>query len=382
MNDKTTRKIMIACGGTGGHFYPGLTIAGAAREAGIDVAIALSGKNLEQFSEAAKNARIPVFCQTELRRPTERWKLPLLAWNILADIRKSFKLLKKEKPDAVVGMGSFASFSFCFAAAMKRIPVYLHEGNAVIGKSNCMLSRWARKIFLSFSPLNASKLKCKSCVDGFPVRKELITAAKRELQENEKERIYKIMGLDPHRKTVLIFGGSQGAVAINTTVSQSLYEFYKDAQFQIIHIVGANCDEEAIKRSYHHARIKHIILNYVQKMEHCYQIADLAICRAGASSIYELARFSVPSVLIPLPTAADDHQTANARQVEEQCGAIVIPQSMFNGESLFSVINDWLTDEEMFAEMAEKMNVTYGQGNPAAEFVESILDDLDSVQKH
>lgn len=351
------KKVWISCGGTGGHFYPGLSLAQNS-PAGVSCTLVLVGKSVGQFSQVAHKAGIDTRCFREFRALGGVKGKLILLWHIFWSFLAVWKKMRQERPAAVLLMGSFASVPVGLAAIFCRIPLYLHEGNAVVGKSNLFFSRWAKCLFLSFEALNEDVVQCETQLAGFPLRPELLAGAKRPMTEQQRERMCKILQLDPHRKTVLIFGGSQGAKAINQVVIDELRDFYQDDQFQILHIVGHQTDPETVRRAYQKAGIRHAILEFAEKMELCYQVADLAVSRAGAATFYELALFGVPAVTVPLPSAADDHQTANAEAMRRVGAAELIPQEQFNGESFFTLINDWLDRPDFYRNMGSRLQKT------------------------
>lgn len=309
-------KLIITCGGTGGHFYPGLTIAQTAKKQGIDVKISLSGKHTQKFADTCKKSQIPCSVQTAFSRPTAKWKLPILGLKVLQDVIKCYRFLGKEKPDAVLGMGSFASFGICFAAKLRRIPLYLHEGNSVAGASNCFLSKSAKTLFLSFNAINKSAVKCETVLTGFPVRSNFVNDSKESFDRNE---ICKKMGCNPNKKIILFFGGSQGAKTLNTRIANAFNSLSDSNEYQVLHLAGNAEEVERLKALYDN-KVDVILKGYIENMSDCYRIADLAIARGGAASLFELALFSIPTIVIPLPWAADNHQFENAKSINDSSG--------------------------------------------------------------
>ncbi len=337
-------KLIITCGGTGGHFYPGLTIAQTAKKQEIDVKISLSGKHTQKFAETCKKFQIPCSVQTAFSRPTAKWKLPILGLKVLQDLIRCYRFLGKEKPDAVLGMGSFASFGICFAAKLRRIPLYLHEGNSVVGASNCYLSKFAKKLFLSFNAINKSAIKCETVLTGFPVRTSFVNDSKEQFDRDE---ICKEMGCDSSKKIVLFFGGSQGAKTLNTRVANAFNSLENSENIQLLHLAGNREEVERLKDLYDN-KVNVVLKDYIENMSDCYRIADLAIARGGAASLFELALFSIPTIVIPLPWAADNHQFENAKSINDSANAnaVAICNQTEVEAKLPSLLKEFLTDNK------------------------------------
>ncbi len=338
-------KLLITCGGTGGHFYPGLAIAIEAKGQGMDSVIALSGKSTDKFKKVSEEQGIKSHILTRFSRSVKRWQQPLLMLRVIKDIASCWRLLGKEKPDAVLGMGSFASFGMCFAAVLRRVPLFLHEGNSVVGSSNRFLSRYAHKLFLSFQAVNSGQVKCDSVLTGFPVRQVFIDAAQQNL--DRAEACGKI-GCDAGKMVLLVFGGSQGAQSLNSAVLNTLSDFADKEQLQVFHIAGNREEVQRLTSGYEKAGVDAVVRDYVKDMNSCYRVADAAIARAGAASLFELALFKVPTMAVPLPWAADNHQMKNAEAVNLVAGKDVVaicPQSKLEDDSA-AFIQKMFTDLE------------------------------------
>lgn len=335
-------KLIITCGGTGGHFYPGLTIAQTAKHQGIDVKISLSGKHTQKFAETCEKSQIPYSIQTAFSRPTAKWKLPILGLKVLQDVIKCYRFLGNEKPDAVLGMGSFASFGICFAAKLRRIPLYLHEGNSVVGASNCFLSKSAKKLFLSFNAINKSAVKCETVLTGFPVRTGFVNDSKESFNRN---KICQKLGCNPNKKIILFFGGSQGAKTLNTRIANAFNSLNDSNEYQVLHLAGNVEEVERLKGLYNN-KVDVVLKDYIENMSDCYRVADLAIARGGAASLFELALFSIPTIVIPLPWAADNHQFENAKSINDSSGkqAVEICNQIEVEEKLPSLITGFLKE--------------------------------------
>jgi UDP-N-acetylglucosamine--N-acetylmuramyl-(pentapeptide) pyrophosphoryl-undecaprenol N-acetylglucosamine transferase len=241
-------------------------------------------------------------------------------------------------------MGSFAAVPFCLAAILCRKPLFLHDGNAVIGKANGLLARHARALALSLPLAPGQKVQCPTRQTGLPVREDLRRAA---AVPTEREQALERFGLSPQLPVILVFGGSQGAEALNTALRETAAALAsgaaKDARFQIIHLSGQP-DNQSLEQAYAQAGIKAYVAAWDNHMADCYTAADLVISRAGASTISELALFGKAAILIPLPSSANAHQQKNAEVCSAADAAVHLPQEQAVAERLTELITNWLTE--------------------------------------
>lgn len=346
------KHLAIACGGTGGHFYPTLAIAREFCNLGNRVTLLIAGKHAsEQLALAAQNG-IPAIEMPFISAPSTLGGLLALPFRFLSGWSKAKTILRQIEPDALLGMGSYASWLTCWILPAKT-PLVLHEGNAFMGRANRMLIEKAKGIGLSLPLADAGQLKGASskCL-GMPLRDTLINAA---LNPSPNPDFLPSLGLENGIPTVLVFGGSQGARRINelfTEMADLIQEFAGKIQF--IHLTGTD-DNEALSKAYASSGVKASIRKADSAIEKCYLAADLVICRGGASSLCELALFGKPAVIIPLPTAADDHQTFNAKLAENLKGAIHLPQATATAQGLKSILTDFLDHRDRFKAMGERL---------------------------
>jgi UDP-N-acetylglucosamine--N-acetylmuramyl-(pentapeptide) pyrophosphoryl-undecaprenol N-acetylglucosamine transferase len=229
--------------------------------------------------------------------------------------------MRRARPDAVLAMGGYASVGPGLAARMLGIPLVLHESNAIPGKAVLFLGRYAQVVALGFERAEAYFTGRRRVVTGFPLRTDLRDVAPLD-------------GLDPHRFTVLVMGGSQGAHALNVTVPDALCAAVRQGQaLQVIHLSGA-ADEAEVRAKYDAAGVPARVFGFLKEMGAAYAAADLAICRAGAATCAELTCCRLPSLLVPLPWAAHDHQRENARAMSVAGGADVMEQDELSADSL------------------------------------------------
>ena len=308
-NGKLAR-LVITCGGTGGHFYPGLSIALAARQRGIEILLLLSGVNSEAQSKIAAGQGIESVVLPQMPSPGS----PVKAWRFIRGAiggwRRSAVCFRNFRPQAVLGMGSFAMTPVLMAARRRRIPIFLHDGNTVIGKANRIFSRYAKLVGCAYPPVNAERIKAPWELVGMPVRQSLrdqadLTKAQAVAMLNE----HFDAGFDVDTPTVLVIGGSQGAASFNAV----LPEVFK-AQPEILQIMhlsdkGKREDTSVAYRGFG-GRL--LLLESSEHVEWFLGAADLVFARSGGSTLAELTLFGKPAVLIPYPYAAEDHQRRNA----------------------------------------------------------------------
>ncbi|MGI5923299.1 MAG: UDP-N-acetylglucosamine--N-acetylmuramyl-(pentapeptide) pyrophosphoryl-undecaprenol N-acetylglucosamine transferase [Lentisphaeria bacterium] len=343
--------LAIACGGTGGHFYPTLAVARKFSEMGHGVTLLVAGKHAgEQAAIATKYG----FASREV--PAVRLEAGLAAklsfpFQFLGCVRAARRILGEVRPDILLGMGSFAAVPSCLALP-RRTPLVLHEGNALMGKANRFFMRKARAVCLSLPLADGRQLRgARAVTVGMPLREALVELAmgKTAVPADYLQQL----GLRSGRQTVLVFGGSQGARFINDLIRQSLALLPDVAErIQFIHLTGSD-DNAGLIDAYAAAGIAASIRRSESAIENCYAMADLVICRAGASSICELALFGKPAILIPLPTAADDHQTVNAQSMAAAGAARLLAQRDASPTLLSDWLRKWLDDSTPWLAMGE-----------------------------
>lgn len=321
----TVGRLAIACGGTGGHLFPGLAIAEAVRRRGHEVRFFISAKPVDKRAlsgagESENGVEIPAVGWTGLFGA-----VPFL-FRLIGAVQKAGEELAKFKADALLGMGGFVSAASVGAARRSGIPYFLHESNAIPGRATKLLSAGANKMFVGFEECGRHLPKAKVSVSGTPVRSRLGKIA--------REEALKKLGLHPKRHLVAILGGSQGARGINEAVLRGLPALKPLANtIQILHLAGeAHADK--VRHAYEHSGFHAIVLGFCDEMDAVYAAADLVVSRAGAGTLAELAACGVPSILVPFPAAVDDHQTANAHAFADRGAAEIVAEKNLEGTEL------------------------------------------------
>ena len=334
------KKLAISCGGTGGHFYPGLSIAREFSKTGGQVTLLLSGKHSIHQAQIAQNHNIESVQIPSSPRSLK--PIPFLKFtrDLIYGSTKGVIALKLIKPDAFLAMGSFASIPSAIASKLCGIPLFLHEGNARIGKANIFLSRWAKLLAIAFPPVNDELCKTSIKNIGMPVRQELLEA------KYNKQQAIKVLNNKYNTSfnrtipTLLVFGGSQGTQIFNEIIPKELSKFAKE-QLQVIHLTGQNKKDFVID-SYNNCSVNRLILESSPDMDLFYQSSDLVVCRSGGSTLAELAIFSKPAILVPYPYSADGHQLDNANHQKKHGAAQIIIDSEFTNECCKKILTEWI----------------------------------------
>jgi UDP-N-acetylglucosamine--N-acetylmuramyl-(pentapeptide) pyrophosphoryl-undecaprenol N-acetylglucosamine transferase len=266
------------------------------------------------------------------------------------------------QPDAVLGMGGFTSIAPILAGRLSGLPVFVHESNAIPGKANRLNARIAGGWLAGFEECARTIPSVPCTVTGTPVRGAF-------LQHPPKEEALRKFGLSPERKTVLVMGGSQGAAGVNLAVMEAAAHLASEG-FQFLHITGA-ADEKTVSGFYQKAGIPAWTAAFHHAMQDAYSAADIAVARSGAASLTELSFFGLPSILIPYPFAAEDHQTCNAKIFSDAGAALLVQEREATGPFLAAEIRRILVDAQALSKMTAACRSLYR--SDAAERVARVL---------
>ncbi len=308
-------------GGTGGHVFPALAVADEMRRRGWGVVWLGAEGGMETTLVPKHNFALETIRFRGVRgKGVLRWALLPLA--LLIAFWQSAKVIFRVRPDVVLGMGGFAAFPGGMMASLFNRPLAIHEQNAIPGLANKVLARLADRVYSAFPDALS-----KSIWSGNPVRAEIAAVSE------PGERFAGRSG--PLR--LLVVGGSLGAQALNEVVPKALALLPEGDRPRVIHQAGQK-HIETLKQHYAQAGVSGELVPFVEDMAARYAVADLVICRAGATTLAELACAGVASVLVPFPFATDDHQTANARFLSERGAALLLPQSELTPQRLASLL--------------------------------------------
>lgn len=361
-------RVVIACGGTGGHLFPGLAVAEALKERGHEILLFVSEKEIDTVALKAhpdfRFEKLPSIGMPSVISPAFI-RFLRRAWESLSFCRSVYR---KFRPDAVLGMGGFTSTGPILAGKMQKLPTLIHESNAIPGRANKLSARFATRVLLGFKDCEQFFPNNSCKVTGTPVRRTLGSPL-------DKAAARASLRLNPELPTLLVMGGSQGAGGINQLLFKSL-PMLKGKPFQIIHLTGER-DDRLAAANYQREEIPHYVAAFHHKMEEVYSAADLAISRAGAASLSELAQFSLPAILVPYPFATDDHQTFNAKVFVEAGAAELQPEANVQPETFAALITNLLTNgrrREQMAAACKNLVPHNAAGNVADEIERAVAE--------
>lgn len=345
------KKIIIAGGGTGGHIYPAIAIANAINRDFPNVKVIFVGTNKGLERELVPKAGF------QLKKIRVRGFQRRLSLDTLKSLKEMFlgiwdslKIIKEEKPDLVIGTGGYVAGPVVFVASMLHIPSIIHEQNVKPGVTNRILSKFVDKIAISYDDSKKYFPREKIILTGNPVRDQISSA--------DKETALKKFKLSPDIPVVFSFGGSQGAAKLNDAISNIIEQIKDKKTFQLIHITGkqnySNFKKLMRNKGIPIDGLGHIKIEpYIYDMQDAYAASDLVISRAGAITISEITTCGKPAILIPLPTAAGNHQEYNARLLEENGAAKILDNKDLTGKNLMHIIEKIILDKKQLESMAK-----------------------------
>lgn len=350
-------KLIIAGGGTGGHLFPGMAIAEEWKARGGEVMFVGTPRGLEKNLIPRYGFRLEMIPVSALKGSGFQGKLKTLLGLPKAFLR-SFWLLKKEKPDRVLGIGGYASGPMVLVAKLLGMKTAVMDQNAIPGFANRILGKWVDQIFLSFEEASPFFKGKKVQVLGNPVMKKMRVL----LEPVSKEGFPKI----------LVCGGSQGAHRLNETFVECVGELQKDFPNLFVYHQTGVLDYEWVQTEMAKRGILGKVAPFFDDMENKYREVHLAIARAGAGTLTELALAGVPSLLIPYPYAADNHQEVNALALEKVKGAEILQEKDLSGKTLEVRIKELLSNPERLKQMSLNVRML-AKPNAAREIVDELL---------
>jgi UDP-N-acetylglucosamine--N-acetylmuramyl-(pentapeptide) pyrophosphoryl-undecaprenol N-acetylglucosamine transferase len=331
--------ILIMAGGTGGHVFPALALARSLRARSVEVIWLGTRRGIEARLVPAEGIAIEWLSVGGLRG--KGWKTRLAApWRLTVALGQALAVMRRRRPQVVVGLGGFVTGPGGIAAWLTRRPLLIHEQNAIAGFTNRTLAPLAREVLEAFPGSFAPPVRARTI--GNPVRREIAALAP------PRERLAGRGGA----VRVLVVGGSQGAVRLNTVVPYALARAAA-CRFQVRHQAGERW-VEACRQSYADAGVAADVQPFFGDMAAAYAWADLVICRAGALTVAELAAAGIGSVLVPFPAAVDDHQTHNARLLVRQGAAVLVPERELTAERLAAELVRLCAERGRLIDMAER----------------------------
>ncbi|MBL0735468.1 undecaprenyldiphospho-muramoylpentapeptide beta-N-acetylglucosaminyltransferase [Flavobacterium sp. GN10] len=322
----TKYKFILSGGGTGGHIYPAIAIANELKLQFPDAEFLFVGARdkmeMQKVPQAGYEIKGLWIAGLQRKLTLQNLMFPL---KLASSLLESKRIIKKFKPNVVIGTGGFASGPLLQAAGSAGIPTVVQEQNSYPGITNKLLSKKANAICVAYENLERFFPKEKIVLTGNPVRQDLIDI------ESKREEAIAFYGLDPNKKTLLVLGGSLGARRINQLIEKELQNFLSQ-DVQVIWQCGKLYFEEYKK--YNQPNVK--VVDFIERMDFVYAASDVIISRAGASSVSELCIVGKPVIFIPSPNVAEDHQTKNAQAIVDEKGAILLKESEL--DSQFSIV--------------------------------------------
>jgi UDP-N-acetylglucosamine--N-acetylmuramyl-(pentapeptide) pyrophosphoryl-undecaprenol N-acetylglucosamine transferase len=337
--EKRELRLIVAGGGTGGHLFPGLAVAGEVKRRHEEARILFVTGKRKMESEIITRSGFDQASIAVEGVKGRGWKGALVLLKLPWSFLQCLSIMREFKPHVVFGVGGYSSGPVCLAARVLGIPAAVHEQNSYPGVTNRLLCRVADRVFISFEESRAHFGGGNLYLTGNPIREEFLVTKPRDRE-------------DP-RFTVLVIGGSQGARAVNDAFVEALVIMKeKGRDLRIFHQTG-RMDHDRIQAAYRQKGLQGEVSAFIQDMAGTYAQADLVVSRAGAGAIFELAALGKPSILIPFPFAANHHQETNAGVLVEAGGAEIMVQEALSGEALADAVMKYMDNPEGLAEMGE-----------------------------
>ncbi|MBN2645490.1 MAG: undecaprenyldiphospho-muramoylpentapeptide beta-N-acetylglucosaminyltransferase [Desulfuromonadaceae bacterium] len=339
---------LICGGGTGGHVFPALAIADAIRrdDRVADILFVGTTRGLEARLVPERGYRLE-FIEFSGFAGKHWWRKLQVIGQLGKALRHALGLVRMFRPDVVIGVGGYASLPMVMAAGLLRIPVVLHEQNAFPGLANRLAAHWASRVCVALP----------DGVSGFPLTKAVVTG------NPVRRSLFRVRPWRQEPQRLLLFGGSQGAQALNQAMIEALPLLRRQfPALQLLHQTGA-ANSEPVRQAYAQAHCGDVeVVPFIEDMAAAYEASTLVVCRSGATTIAELAACGRPSLLIPFPLATGDHQTHNARALVAAGAAVLLPQGQLTGVRLAAEVAQLLQDPSQLAQMARQAQTLSAKG--------------------
>ena len=354
-------KFILSGGGTGGHIYPAISIANELKLRFPDAEFLFVGAKDKMEMQKVPQAgyKIEGLWIAGLQRKLTLQNM-MFPFKLISSLWKSRQIINKFKPDVVIGTGGFASGPLLQVANSRNIPTVVQEQNSYPGITNKLLSKKANKICVAYENLERFFPKDKIVFTGNPVRQDLLEI------DNKKSEAIAHFNLNATKKTLLILGGSLGARRINQLIEKEL-EFIQSNDVQVIWQCGKFYFEEYKKYNNNNVQV----VAFIDRMDLIYAAADFVISRAGASSVSELCLVGKPTIFIPSPNVAEDHQTKNARAIVDKNGAILLKENELD-EKFETTFSNLISDESLQKELSQNIK-SLAKPNATKDIVEEII---------
>jgi UDP-N-acetylglucosamine--N-acetylmuramyl-(pentapeptide) pyrophosphoryl-undecaprenol N-acetylglucosamine transferase len=375
MNSK--KKIIISAGGTGGHIYPAIAVAQALQKRlnnEVEFLFVGASDRMEMEKVPKAGYKIEGLWISGLQRRIT-YKNLLFPIKVISSVLKSFGIINRFKPDAVIGFGGYASSAVLYAASLKKLPTLIHEQNSYAGITNKILKDKVNTICVAYDNMEKFFPANKLVKTGNPIRQDLLDVS------SKKQQAMEFFKLDANKKTILVIGGSLGARTINESIFEGLNKI-KEANVNLIWQTGKNFDkinpnieilnskkeDNALENN---SSLEFRISDFIYEMDMAYAAADVVISRAGALSIAELAQVAKPVILVPSPNVAEDHQTKNAMALVNKNAAILVKDVDAKNNLVNETLN-LITNENKQADLVNQIK-TFAMPNAAELIVDEVI---------
>ena len=355
-------KFIVSGGGTGGHIYPAIAIANELKSRFPDAEFLFVGAKDKMEMQKVPQAGYKIeglwIAGLQRRLTIDNSLFPV---KLLSSLLKSRTIIRNFKPDVVIGTGGFASGPLLQVATIAKIPTVIQEQNSYPGITNKLLSKKANKICVAYENLERFFPKEKIVLTGNPVREDLLNI------DAKKDEAIAHFNLDANKKTLLVLGGSLGARRINQLIEKEIYNIVSK-EIQVIW----QCGKFYINEYKHFSDGKNVqVLDFIDRMDLVYAAADFVISRAGASSVSELCLVGKPTIFIPSPNVAEDHQTKNAKAIVDKNGAILLKENELD-ENFETVFSELVTNQNLQLELSQNIK-SLAKPNATKDIVEEIV---------
>ena len=365
-------RLMVAGGGTGGHLFPGLAVVEELRRRvpGLEVRFIGTARGIESRILPERGETLDLLEVTPLKGQGLGARVKSFS-RIPGAMSEAASLIRSFNPDLVLGVGGYASGPVLLAATLAGRPSAVLEQNAYVGMTNRILARFVDRAYISFPQTETVFGHSKSVLTGNPVRQEFVEHARLAVADPE--------GFEARARNVLVLGGSQGARKLNEDVPKALARAgISGSELHVVHQTGQSMRDD-VEQAYRELGIDAEVVTFIDDMARAYSNAALVIARAGATTLAELCAIGRPSILIPFPFAADDHQAKNAEALAAQGASLCIRESDLDPEALGDTVKDLLVDESRRRSMAESAR-QHGRPDAAAAIVDDMLGWLGGSQ--
>jgi UDP-N-acetylglucosamine--N-acetylmuramyl-(pentapeptide) pyrophosphoryl-undecaprenol N-acetylglucosamine transferase len=370
-------RIVITGGGTGGHLFPGLAVAEELRRRDEAAEVIFIGSEHGIEARVVPKEGYPIkLLRVEGLIGKSAFKKARAAFRMFLSLIDSVKMLKALRPDIVIGTGGYVSFCPVLAASLMHIPTLIMEQNIVPGVASRILARFADVAAVSYHESMSYFARSRVYLTGNPVRASIL--------KGQRLEACRLFSLDEWRFTVFVFGGSQGARSLNNAMVGALNHLLDlKEKVQFLHGSGER-DYEHLREAYRKLGFRAAVAPFIYQMAEAYALADVVISRAGATTISEITALGKPSLLIPFPYAAHDHQEFNARKLAELGASRMLTEDALSGEILAAAIRELHGSEELRSEM-RKQSRAVGRPDAAqriADIAQSLIKESEPGIKH